>query len=156
MQEILDLYCTATGMELNIQKSSNCFNRLDVEEKQGLISIFPFRALDFRDGFKYLGFLLKPNGYQKSDWGWLLGKIDASINHWCNKWLSIGGRLTLIKSVLEAIPVFWHSFAHIPKGVLERIRKLCFRFLWSGCKEEKIPLVKWQQIAKPRGGGAGA
>ena len=39
-----------------------------------------------------------------------------------------------------------------PKGILERIRKICFRFLWSGKKEEQTtPWVNWKRIAKPKG-----
>jgi hypothetical protein len=51
--------------------------------------------------------------------------------------------------------VFWHSLAHIHKGVLEEIRKVNSMFLWSGSKEAvKTPLVKWQDIAKPKDIGA--
>jgi hypothetical protein len=39
--------------------------------------------------FKYLGFLLKPNKYGKRDWSWLLERIEARINHWSNRWLSL-------------------------------------------------------------------
>jgi hypothetical protein len=56
----------------------------------------------------------------------------------------IGGRLTLVKFVLETIPIFWQSSPHSPKGALERVINRCFHFLWlQGCKEvSKIPLVK--------------
>jgi hypothetical protein len=37
----------------------------------------------------------------------------------------------LVKSVLEAIHVFWHTLAHIPKGILEKIRKVFFNFVWK-------------------------
>ena len=50
--------------------------------------------------------------------------------HWSHRWLSRGGKLVLIKSVLEALPVFWMHF-WIPVGIIEKIRKLCFKFLWS-------------------------
>jgi hypothetical protein len=39
----------------------------------------------------------------------------------------------------------------IPKGVLEKNRKISFRFPWSGNKEsEDIPMVIWHTIAKPK------
>jgi hypothetical protein len=54
----------------------------------------------------------------------------------------------------EAILVYWMSLAFIPKGVLEKIRKLTFRFLWSGSKEKKgIVWVTWNYIAIPKGQG---
>jgi hypothetical protein len=36
--------------------------------------------------------------------------------------LYMGGKSTFVKLVLEAILVFWHSMAYIPKGVLEIIK----------------------------------
>jgi len=60
----------------------------------------------------------------------------------------------LVKSVLEAIPVYWLSLAWIPKGILETIRRICFRFLWSGKKEEQVtPWVNWKRTATPKGLG---
>jgi hypothetical protein len=56
--------------------------------------------------------------------------------------------LVLIKSVLEAIPIYWQTLAHIPKGILEKNRKFCFNFPWQGSNDYKRNhLVKWQRIA---------
>lgn len=41
--------------------------------------------------------------------------------------------------------------AHIPKGVLEKFRWICFRFLWFGRKErDSMAIVKSQVLSKPR------
>ena len=43
------------------------------------------------------------------------------------------------------------SIAWIPKGVLDRIRQICFSFLWQGKKEEySRSWVKWEKIATPK------
>jgi len=53
--------------------------------------------------------------------------------------------------MLEAVPICWMSLSWIPKDVLENIRKIIFRFLWSGCKEKRgIPLVEWQRLIVPK------
>jgi hypothetical protein len=75
-------------MELNVQKSSICFNGLEREAKQILIRSFPFNLLNFQKRFKYLGFVLKANGYRKRDSRWL-EKIEAGINNWYNRYPSI-------------------------------------------------------------------
>jgi hypothetical protein len=80
---------------------------------------------------------LKPNNYVKVDWFWLTRKVEKRITLWCNKWLSRGGHLVLVKSILEAIPMYLDTLAHIPKGILEKIRKFCFNFLWQGSSEYK-------------------
>ena len=57
----------------------------------------------------------------------------------------------LIKAVLQSIPVYWASIVYIPKGILTKIRKKCFSFLWTTSnKNEGIPLAKWTTIALPK------
>jgi hypothetical protein len=99
------------------------------------IHIFPYHHLDLQDGFKYLDFFIKPNHYQINDWRWLITKVEKIIKLWCNSWLSKGGRLVLVKVVLEEILVILHSLYFIPKGVLEKIRRIIFGFLWARKKE---------------------
>ena len=88
--QFLNVYYVATGMGFNVQKSTISFNVLSEEIVAHLKAIFPFRHFDIQEGFKYVGFILKPSGYIKGDRGWLLG---------------IGEWLTLVKAVLEVIPV---------------------------------------------------
>lgn len=45
------------------------------------------------------------------------------IEHWCNRWLNLGGRLILIKSVLEIVHMYWMSLANIPSEILDRIKE---------------------------------
>jgi hypothetical protein len=60
LQEILQLYCKATSMEINFMKSVIFLNALGDENEQLLKYLFPFRNLKLQDGLKYLGFTLKP------------------------------------------------------------------------------------------------
>ena len=39
-------------------------------------NFFPTPVSDLQEGIKYLGFHLKPNDYRKSDWKWLIGKLE--------------------------------------------------------------------------------
>ena len=56
----------------------------------------------------------------------------------------------MVKSVLKAIPVYWMHF-WIPVGILERIRKICFKFLWSGNNEASgLPWSSWKVLANPK------
>jgi hypothetical protein len=78
-------------------------------------------------------------------------KVEKRLNNWSFRWLSRAGRLTLTKYVLEAIPVYWMSLAWIPKGILEKLRKICARFIWSGSGEKYTqPWSKWDNIALPK------
>lgn len=53
-----------------------------------------------------------------------------------------------------AIPVYWAALTWIPKGIMEKIRRLCCRFLWSGSNEKSVlPWVAWDKIARPKDWG---
>ena len=104
LKEILNILCLATRMEINYDKST-CFHN-GIEE----LFLLHFHdslgvdQLDLENGFKYLWFYLKPNGYQRKDSTWMLCKIEARINIWCNRSLIWDGRVILIKAMLIAIP----------------------------------------------------
>jgi hypothetical protein len=103
---------------------------------------------------KYLGLYLKPKQYKKCDWQWLRVKVEKRINTRCNRWLSKGGHLVLVKANLEAIPVYWISLALVPKGVLETIRKLCYKFIWFGYQKKKgLLLDSCEKMALPKSFG---
>jgi len=109
------------------------------------------------DGIKYLGFRLRPDGYKVAHWTWLINKIEKRIIGWQHRLLSKAGRLLLIKSVLEATPVYWMSLTWIPKGILQKIQQICNRFLWNGNKKGKIfAWTRWSLVSMPkRWGGWG-
>jgi len=73
--------------------------------------IFPFPTTEFSEGIKYFGFHLKPNDYRKDDWHRLLEMLEKHLKGGSFRLLSRAGRLTLAKSVLEAIPIYWMSLA---------------------------------------------
>ena len=61
------------------------------------------------------------------------------------------GRLVLVKVMLEAMHVYWMAMIWIPKGILDKIKKICFSFLWGGTQEKKVlPWVKWERLALPK------
>jgi hypothetical protein len=86
-----------------------------------------------------------------NDWIWLVEKYENRIRHWCTRWLSLGGRLVLIKAVLECQPVYWLTLANLPATIQNKIRQIIFNFLWSGSRKKKnYHLCNWQLIARPK------
>lgn len=102
IKDLLTIFCSASGLQINNQKSS--FYQFGVHQS-ALDSIkltFNFSINNMTTGFKYLGYILKADTYRAEDWNWMLLKYENKINHWCNQWLSMGGRLVLAKAVLES------------------------------------------------------
>ena len=149
-KEILDIFCEASGMSININKSSFLHNDLDADFLQNLAGNFPYRLDLLSKGFVYLGCYLKPSGYLIRDWFWLVDKFEKRISHWTNRMLSLGGRLVLIRLVLTSIPVYWFSLFPIPASIIDRLRKLIFSFLWgSSTNKSKFHLMNWKELARP-------
>nr|GEV47131.1 hypothetical protein [Tanacetum cinerariifolium] len=73
------------------------------------------------------------------------------------KTLSIGGRLTLLKSVLGAVPIYNMSIYKTPKGVLNEMEMLRNRFFnGADTSENKITWVAWDKVlASKKKGGLG-
>ena len=57
--------------------------------------------------------------------------FEKRILNWSHRWLTLGGKVTLVKYVLESIHVYWISLAKFLKILLNRIRRKMFNFLWT-------------------------
>ena len=89
--KVLKSYQRATRMEINLEKSKlyqNCINEEVLTKERELI---PMPISPLNEGFKYLGFKLKPNAYSSQDWVWLYKKIESRVSMWTNRFLSRGG-----------------------------------------------------------------
>jgi len=106
LKNILDSLCKALGMDINLHKSN--FIHINVEDQTltQIQDIFGISSTLLDNGFKYLGFFLKPNNYEIVDWLWIFQRVEKRISLWAYRWLSLGGRLVLIKKVLQNILVF--------------------------------------------------
>ena len=90
LYEILMIFCKASGMKINDDKSSLCFSCLEETEVITLQNIFTFPVDRIENGMKYLGFYLKPCRHLFRDWDWLIIKVEKRINNWSFRWLSKG------------------------------------------------------------------
>ncbi|GKE11684.1 hypothetical protein Tco_1415235 [Tanacetum coccineum] len=95
--------------------------------------------------------------YQLPPLHYSVSKPLAKIHKWKVKTLSIGGRLTLIKSVLGAVPLYNMSIYKVPKGVLHEMEMIRNKnFNGADSSETKITWVAWNKIlASKKNGGLG-
>ncbi|GKB53636.1 RNA-directed DNA polymerase, eukaryota [Tanacetum coccineum] len=94
--------------------------------------------------FRYLGVTVGECMSRKSAWVGLVNKLQARLSKWKVKTLSIGGRLTLLKSVLGASPIYYMSIFKVPKGVLKTMESIRSKF-FNGVdsSDRKISWVAW-------------
>ena len=63
VEQMLDLYKKATWMHINVEKSILSENGLQKEVRSRIRDEIPYIVKPMEEGFKYLGFILKPNSY---------------------------------------------------------------------------------------------
>jgi ribonuclease HI len=64
--------------------------------------------------------------------------------------------MTLVKSVLNAIPNYYMQVNWLPQTTCDKIDQLARNFLWKGSSNKGIHLVGWDKITKPKNlGGLG-
>ncbi|XP_018460851.1 uncharacterized protein LOC108831839 [Raphanus sativus] len=86
-----------------------------------------------------------------------LGKIRQRAVSWSTKRLSKAGKLTMLKSILSAIPTYAMSCFQLPVNLCKRIQSVLTRFWWDDAEgNKKMCWVAWDQLTKPKDlGGLG-
>ena len=80
-------------------------------------------------------------------------RLQKRLALWKAKYLSFGGRITLIKLVLSNLPLYYLSLFKCPMEIRKRIEKLQRSFLWQGAKVKKtFHLVSWHLVCKSKKG----
>jgi hypothetical protein len=86
-----------------------------------------------------------------STWEPMLESILGRLGLWRNKYISLGGRIVLIKAVLNAIPIFYLSYIKMPVKVWRELVKIQRQFLWGGLSNQsKTCWVKWDDVCRPK------
>ncbi|GJZ31312.1 RNA-directed DNA polymerase, eukaryota, reverse transcriptase zinc-binding domain protein [Tanacetum coccineum] len=88
-------------------------------------------------------------------WNETIERMAARLSKWKLKTLSIGGRLTLLKSVLGSISIYHMSIFKVPKKVLHRMESMRSHFFNDAeLSSKKAVWVKWKHVlaSKDKGG----
>ena len=83
--------------------------------------------LQYRVGslpMKYLGMPLGTSFKTASIWNPILEKVEKKLSGWKCLYLSKGGRLMLLKSVLSSLSTYFLSLFTIPKFVAARLESI--------------------------------
>ncbi|XP_058774436.1 uncharacterized protein LOC131648722 [Vicia villosa] len=100
--------------------------------------------------FTFLAIRIGSNPRRVHSWRPLVDSIRKHLCSWKWRWLSFGGRITLLKSVLGSLPIFTLSFYLAPRKVIREINKIQSNFLWGGIEERRrIYWVCWNDVCRP-------
>ena len=142
-----------SGLKINFHKSEIfCYGA--AKEMQDIYTdIFGCNAGEYP--FRYLGIPMHHRQLLNSDWGKVEERFEKKkLSSWKAMYLSYGGRLVLLNSVLNSLPMFMMSFFEIPKGVLKNLDHFRSRFFWQGSSDKhKYRLAKWDILCRPKDQG---
>ncbi|XP_019178992.1 PREDICTED: uncharacterized protein LOC109174182 [Ipomoea nil] len=155
VQRCLDSFCTASGQKISLSKSQVYFSKnTDPGAAAAITHKLGIEATS--DMGRYLGVPSIHGRVTCNTYAGLLERITSRLEGWKAKTLSLTGRVTLAKSVLNAIPVYTMQTVDLPKGICAEIEKRTRRFIWgtnaiSG--GNKMSLVDWGLVTTARANG---
>ncbi|WVZ71541.1 hypothetical protein U9M48_020116 [Paspalum notatum var. saurae] len=152
MKLLLCAFEHLSGLKINFTKSElYCFGKAH-QHLDSYMEIFGCKVGEFP--FNYLGIPIHYKKLRNADWKKGEERFEKRLRSWKGKYLSIGGRLTLINSVLSSLPMYMMSFFDASKGVLRKLEYFRSRFFWQGDdQKKKYRLARRSILSQPKDQG---
>ncbi|CAN1792638.1 Putative ribonuclease H protein At1g65750 [Linum perenne] len=137
-----------TGLKVNLHKSS-LFPVGFVPNIRVFADIVGCKVEAFPTS--YLGLPLGARSFSKEIWDPVFANLERKVSSWKARFLSFGGRIALLKSVLSGLPIYFMSLFKAPATVIRRLENLQCRFLWAGdLQKDKVHWIAWESVKAPR------
>ena len=99
----------------------------------------------------YLGLPLGAPHNSVAVWDGIEERFRKRLALWNRQYISKGRRITLIRSTLLSLPIYFMSLFRMPRRVRLRLEQIQIDFLWGGGNlEKKLHLVKWSTVCSDR------
>ena len=133
LKEILDSYAEFSELKINFHKSSLVPTHLNAAAEELVTQILQYPASCLP--CNYLGLPLSTTKISHNMLLPVISKIDKCLAGWLP--LSTAGRLTMINSVILAIPTYYMTCCQWPEKSIEAVDRIRRAFLWKGEKTVK-------------------
>eukprot|EP00253_Pinus_taeda_P035869 PITA_35869 len=148
---ILKKFCNISGALISERKSVVYGWNTDQQTINRIASNLGFNGYADWDKFKYLGLPITKGSNRNQLWEEVISKFKKNITGWGGYWLTTGGKLTLIRAVLSALPTYQASLMLAPKQISDQISSLMRNFLWNGGRgnDNRFHLINWETTKRP-------
>ncbi|GJV15330.1 RNA-directed DNA polymerase, eukaryota, reverse transcriptase zinc-binding domain protein [Tanacetum coccineum] len=150
---VLDCFHRVSGLRINMCKSKIMGLNVDGQSVNSAARQLGCMVLNIP--FIYLGSIVGDNMARQQAWREIVDRVKSKLSNWKMKMLSIGGRLTLVKSVLGSLPIYNFSIFKVPMCVLNELEGIRRKF-FNGHEQDskRTSWVKWNTVlmSKDRGG----
>lgn len=145
-----------SGQEISQDKTSIMFsNNVSRSTQANLQHMINSRKVNTFG--KYLGVPLCGTKLKGQGCQYIVDQIAAKLNCCKKHTLALAGRITLAKSVIEAIPLYPMMTNKLPRACIDQIHKLQRRFMWDDMEvNKKLHAISWDTVTLPKSlGGTG-
>ncbi|GJW49120.1 reverse transcriptase domain, reverse transcriptase zinc-binding domain protein [Tanacetum coccineum] len=144
LMRILECVQQASGLKINNNKSK--LYGIGVSNQEVVWMANRMGCLSGRMPFMYLGIPIGLNMKNIDSWNGIVEKFKTKLSHWKARSMSCGGRLTLVKSVLGSLSLYYFSMFRVPVGVLKKLESIRQKIFWGSTDEiRKVAWVKWDR-----------
>ena len=119
---VLHVFYLASGLKINIHKSNVYGIGVSPEEVSVMAQVTGCAAGSMP--FTYLGLPIGSNMSRITNWNNLVDKFRSKLSLWKANLLSIGGRLTLIKSILGSNGIYYMSIFKVSESIIKILERL--------------------------------
>ncbi|KAL3635512.1 hypothetical protein CASFOL_020059 [Castilleja foliolosa] len=149
LKKLFDRYEASSGQRINYDKSEVfCSKHININRQTSIRNNLSCKI--GKMPFNYLGAPIFKGRVKDVYFDGLVQKVIQKIQSWKNKFLSFTGKVTLLKAVLNSIPIHTISSTVVSKGVIKNLERLFTSFLWSKDGEKRIHWCSWDRICKPK------
>ena len=122
IRKVLDVYLAASGQLINEGKSSIFFfnTPLSIQRRIARILRFQIGSLPLL----YLGIPISGGRQSREYWQDILDKFRVKVTHWTHRWLSFSGRVQLLQSVVQALPLYRSMVLVAPMSFVKELDSL--------------------------------
>nr|GEZ83120.1 RNA-directed DNA polymerase, eukaryota, reverse transcriptase zinc-binding domain protein [Tanacetum cinerariifolium] len=142
---VLECFYRASGLGINMCKRK--IMGVHVEGDLVKHAASKLGCLILNTSFVYLGTIVGGKMSRVKEWNEVVDKVVSWLSKWKMKTLSIGGRLTLLKSVLGSILIFHMLIYRVPSRVLQQLESIRNRFFnGNDLGSKKATWIKWSNM----------
>jgi hypothetical protein len=149
LKTLLNTFADSTDLRVNYSKSSMYPINIPEDKLQHMDVTFHCQAGNFP--FTYLGLPLSTSNPTIHDCLPMALRIEKRLIS-TSLWLTQGGKLQLVNSVMSSLPTFYMCTIKLPISIIKQIDKYRRHCLWRGgdLNAKKSPLAAWKLVTRPK------
>ena len=151
--DLFNSYALASCQFINPSKSTVFYGSISNARLEQITNLIGFNKASLP--VSYLGLPIFKGKPKKSHLQPIADKIKSMLSAWKASLLSIAGRVTLVKSVIQGMMMHTIYLYSWPNSLLKEVEAWIRNFIWSGdISKRKLVTVSWWKVFNPYSEGS--